>query len=313
MFRKIMLALIFVCASAMAMAASTQPIKIITFLPAGSAPDSALRKIAEQLSVKRNQPVIVDNRPGGGGLVALQVFLNEPKNSLTLFQGDIASVAVSPTLNEVQIPTDELEPLLGFLRANEFLIVNPKIKDLNDLKELIKNKPSYGSWGVGSVPHLLGLEFSEQLGINTTHVPYKEWNQWYIDLSNGELGFSFSSFPSTNKFTKTGKLRYLAVAAPTRDPAFPDVPTIQELTGKKIDSLQPWATIFSRVTLGAEFNQQLAKDIVESYKSVEVQESISAMGFNPAEFLYGDNLNKFLKSEWALNKNLLTKFNIKIK
>ena len=301
---------VFMCCIA---SAATQTIKIITFLPAGAAAEVSLRKIAEEVSIKRNQPIIIENKPGAGGLIAAQAFFAEPKDALTLFQGDVASVAVTPTLNNFQLPMEELVPLLGFIRATPFLVVPSNVKDFNELMTLIKKKPTYGSWGIGSVPHLLGLEFAEQMKIDSTHVLYKEWNQWYVDLSNGELGFSFSTYPSTSKFIKMGKLKFLAIVSPIRDPRFPEVPTFHELTGKKLDYLKPIGTIFSRKSLGTEFNQQIAKYILTAYNTKEVMSQIADQGYDPADFLHGDELNNVLKIEWALNKKLLSDFNIKIK
>lgn len=286
-----------------------RPVKIISFAPVGSGPDNILRKMAETLSGKWKQPVIIDNKPGGNGLIALETFSNEPRDSMSLYLGDISSVVTAPMLYKTNIPTTDLYPVLGILRANMFLIVNPKIKTLTDLIAILKEKPTYGSWGVGSSPHFLGLELAQQLGTTASHVAYRDYGQWFIDVANGELAYSFATVASSNKMIKIGKLNYLAVAAPQRDPAFPNVPTIQELTGKKIDYLRPWAAIYSKSYLSRDVNQQIAKDLTEAFNSIEVQTSLRAMDY-PTGYIESDVLSKFINDETTLYTKLFKDFEV---
>ena len=306
--KKIIALLLFISVTAWS-ATIDRPVKIISFAPAGSGPDSVMRKLAEQLTAKWHQPVIIENKPGGNGQISLEAFVNEPQGSLTLYLGDISSIVLSPLLYKTNTPIGELYPLIGILRANMFMITKPSITNLAELKESLVNKPSYGSWGTGSTPHFLGLELSTQVGIDATHIPYKDYGQWFIDVANGELTYSFATVASANKLVKLGKLQYFAVAAPQRDPAFPNVPTVQELTGKKIDYLRPWAAIYSKPSVPADINKQMEKDITEVFNSPEIQMPLRAMDY-PSTVINGTSLQKFIADEVVMYTKLFKDFDI---
>lgn len=258
-----------------------RPVKIITSLPVGSGPDVITRKVAEQLSIKWKQPVVIENKPGGNGIVALEAFNKEPADGYTILMAGVGEIVTYPLLTRNEKSVAHLEPLIPMMRSEMMIITSPKNKTLDDVKEAFKKKPTMGSWGVASPPHLDGLEMSRYFGVVPTHVPYKDYNQWFIDTSSGEVTWSFATMASAGKLEKAGKLRFIAITGDKRDADYPDVPTIKELTGKKIVDLKPWVAFYINKSAPLVNQKQLVDSLYEAANSKPVVESLTAMTYKP--------------------------------
>src|SRR5919112_1717666 len=159
----------------------TKPVRIITPFPAGSGPDAALRLLGENLTRVWGQQVIVENRPGGNGFIAIEAAKKAPPDGYTLVQMDNSHMAVQPHLYK-KIPYDvtkDFEPVGGIFR-NYFFVVVPsgsKWQNVKDLVDAAKTKPgdlTYGSWFVGSPGHLGAAMLEALTGTKMNHIPYKE-------------------------------------------------------------------------------------------------------------------------------------------
>jgi tripartite-type tricarboxylate transporter receptor subunit TctC len=212
----------------------TRPIRLVVALPPGGAPDYISRLVAERLQGPLGQPVVVENRPGAGGNLAVEAVVRQNPDGYTLLMGDTAQV-----LNQsffVKLPYDvlkDLEPVALVGLQPFVLAVGPKspVRTLNDLITLARAKPgelTYGTAGIGS-PHHFGAEWLKSMtGINIVHVPYKGAAGIMPALISGEISFSIGGMYSTYNQIKGGKLRAIAVTGRERTPVMPDLPTFAE-------------------------------------------------------------------------------------
>lgn len=216
----------------------SKPITLVTPFAAGSGPDVVARAFAERLSKGLGQRVIVENKPGASGFIAIDTVQRAGVDGHTFLQLDSEHLAAVPSLYPQRRfrPFDTLEPVATFFRT-PFLIVVPTDSPWTTMGELIgaaraKNGTlTYGSWGVGSPGHLGGEHLAELTGTKMQHVPFKAASELFTSVGNGDVQWSFGSIASSQATFKYGKVRYLAVAAPKRIAAMPNVPTVAEAGG----------------------------------------------------------------------------------
>nr|WP_157615654.1 tripartite tricarboxylate transporter substrate binding protein [Rhizobacter sp. Root404] len=213
-----------------------RPVTIVTAFAPGSGPDAVLRIVAEKLGKAWNQRVLVENKPGGGGFIAIDAVRRAPADGYTLLQLDSEHLAALPYLYKSKgfETLKVFEPVASLFRT-PFLVAVPadsKIKTVADLVAAAKTGPvSYGSWGIGSPGHLGGEQMEMLTGAEMQHVPFREVSQLFTSVGSGDVGWSFASIPSSQGAYKAGKIRYVAVAAPKRIPQLPEVPTMAEAGG----------------------------------------------------------------------------------
>jgi tripartite-type tricarboxylate transporter receptor subunit TctC len=298
-----------ICFVAVAQPVNT-PKKIITSFPVGSGPDVLARKIAENLSEQWKHPVIVDNRPGANGTIAMDAYLAEPTGqSIYLAPND--NFTSHPILYNTQKYTQSMKVLSPVFKVDLVLIASPEIANWPALLAAAKQNPSIGSWGIGSGGHVAGLEFADYLGVSAVHVPYRDFSQWFIDVSSKQLSYSFSTVASTAKLEKAGKIKYIAFSSNKRDPDYPNVPTLKELIGRNIGS-PVWAAFYIHATTSEATSNKLHLDVQAAIKSAAVQETINALNYrawydSPGEF------DKQVRSDRELFRHASTKFNITVK
>jgi len=215
-----------------------RPVTLVTAFAAGSGPDAVLRLVAEKLGKAWNQRVIVDNKPGGGGFIAIDAARRAAPDGYTLLQLDSEHLAALPYLYKTRgfETLKTFEPVAALFRTPFLVAVasDSRLRTMADLVAAAKAQPgalSFGSWGVGSPGHLGGEQIEMLTGVQMQHVPFREVSQLFTSVGSGEVGWSFASIPSSQGAYKAGKLRYIAIAAPKRIPQLPDVPTVAEAGG----------------------------------------------------------------------------------
>jgi tripartite-type tricarboxylate transporter receptor subunit TctC len=215
-----------------------KPVTLVSAFAPGSGPDAVLRLVAEKLGKAWDQRVLVENRPGGGGFIAIDAAKRAAPDGYTLLQLDSEHLAALPHLYKARNfeTLKTFEPVVSLFRTPFMVAVatDSKWKSMGDLIAAAKAEPgkvSFGSWGVGSPGHLGGEQLEMSSGIEMQHVPYREVSQLFTSVAAGEPAWSFASIPSSQGVYKSGKLRYLAVAAPKRIPQLPEVPTVAEAGG----------------------------------------------------------------------------------
>ena len=267
----------------------TRQVRITTPFPVGSGPEGVLRLVADKLSRKWGQPVVVENRPGGNGFIAIDAFKRGATDGHDLIQLDNVHVSAYPHLFK-KLPYDaarDFELAVPLFRTYFFFTtaVNSKYKTVGDLIADAKANPaklSYGSWSVGNPVHLGSALLEMQAGVDMQHVIYKETSQLYTGVANGELAFAIGTNATAGPLYRAGKLKYLAVAAPQRlSGAFKDVPTVAESGGPKDFEVTGWTTIAAPRSVPPAVAAKIRADVAQALSEPDVKEKFAALGYEP--------------------------------
>lgn len=261
---------------------------VYTAFAVGSGPDAVLRLVAHKLSQQWKQSVTVDNRPGGGGFIAIEAARRAAPDGHTLLQLDSEHLSALPHLYAKRnFQTLQVFDPVAPLFRTPFLIAVPTQstwKNVGDLITAAKKGPgqvSYGSWGVGSPGHLGGEWLDLVAGTQMTHVPYREVSQLFTSVANGDPAWSMASIPSSQGIYKAGKLRYLAVAGPRRIPQMPDVPTMAEAGGPAQIDVNSFVSLLAPKGVPAAVRSQIHADVLKVLQEPEVREKFQTFAFEP--------------------------------
>lgn len=255
-----------------------KPVVIITPFAAGSGPDAVLRAVGDKLSRLWNQRVLIDNRPGGGGFIAIDQARRAAPDGYTLLQLDSEHLSALPHLYKSRHFTtlEHFDPIAPLYR-NPFLLAVSSESKWTQLKDLIgdaKARPGevvYGSWGVGSPAHLGAHQLEAMTGTRMNHAPYREVSQLFTNVATGEIHWSFASIPSSQGVYKAGKIRYLAVAANQRVPQLPDVPTVAEAGGPAGLEVNSFVSILAPKGLPPSIRNKITQDMAKINADPDIQ------------------------------------------
>lgn len=264
----------------------TKPVRIITPFPVGSGPEGVVRLLADKLSKKWGQSVIVENRPGGNGFIAIAAFKSGATDGHDLIQLDNVHLSAYPHLFK-KLPYDpkaDFDPILPLFKTYFFFTVatNSKYKTINDLIADAKANPgklNYGSWSVGNPAHLGAALFESVSGTEMQHVLFKETSQLYTSVANGELQFALGTNATSGALQRAGKIRFLAVAAPRRIQAFPDVQTVTEQGGPAGFEVSGWTAIAAPRGLPKAVTDKIQRDVAEALGAADIKEKYVTFGY----------------------------------
>lgn len=259
---------------------------IVPFAPGGGT-DIVARMLAQKLNLAFKQPVVVDNRAGGGGLVGAEIAVRPTPDGYTvvMMSGSYATNAATHKLS--YDPVSDVQPL-GLIGDTAFVVaVHPSVqaKTIKDLVALAKAKPgwlNYGSSGAGGPAHLAGELFDIVAGTRMTHVPYKGTGLALNDLLGGQIQLIFGSAPSTIPLVKSGQLRALAVTTTKRSAAMPDFPTVAE-AGMPGDEVVLWYGVLGSKALPASIVQRWNTEIRNATKVPDMRERLLSEGSDIAD------------------------------
>jgi tripartite-type tricarboxylate transporter receptor subunit TctC len=213
----------------------TKPLRVIILVVPGGGADITSRAVGQKLTESLGQQVIVDNRPGGNGIVGMEIAARSNPDGYTLVLGTIGPVAVNPSLYR-KLPYDsvaDFDPVARAVSALNVLVVHPSVpaKSVKELIAYAKANPgklTYGSSGVGFADHLAGELFNTLAGVKMVHVPYKGGAPAMLDLVGGNVQLIFATVSTAIGSIKAGKIRPLGITFAKRVSEFPDWPTIAE-------------------------------------------------------------------------------------
>jgi tripartite-type tricarboxylate transporter receptor subunit TctC len=240
------------CLSVSAQSFPAKPITIVVPTSAGGANDAMARILAQGLSQKLGQAVIVENKPGGNGAIACEYVARSSPDGYTILFGYIATHAINPALKKLKYdPIKDFEPIGSIAISQSLLVVNPDlpVKTTKDLIAYLKTKPGslgYGSAGRGTAPHLAGELFELNTGTSMVHVPYKGSSPAIVDLMGGTLQVMFPSVFTAIPYIRTGKLKALGVAGEKRLNVLPNLPTLSE-QGIPNMNVSQWYALFAPI------------------------------------------------------------------
>lgn len=266
----------------------TKPVTIVTPFAAGSGPDAVLRLVSDKLGKLWNQRVTIDNKPGGGGFIAIDAARRAAPDGYTLIQFDSEHIAALPHLYKSKnfVTLQHFDPVASLFRTPFFVAVSSQSK-WNSMKDLIaeaKAKPgqiTYGSWGVGSPGHLGGQQLDALAGLQMNHAPYREVSQLYANVGTGDVPWAFASIPSSQGIYKAGKLKYIAVAATKRVPQMPDVPTMAESGGPAGLEVNSFVSLLAPKGVPEAVKKKINADVAKAIADPEIRARFDTFAFEP--------------------------------
>jgi tripartite-type tricarboxylate transporter receptor subunit TctC len=277
-----------------AQAYPTKPIKLIVPWPAGGGVDTAARIIAEPLAQRLGQAVVVENRPGAAGNIGTALAAREKPDGYTLLMASLSPHAVNPHLYDKLgfEPIKDFAPIALVYTVPSFLVV-PAASPANTAQELValaKAKPgklNFGSGGPGSSQHLFGVMFNLATRIDVVHVSYKGTAPAETALLAGHVDFMLDP-PTCLPFVTAGRMKALAVAAPKRNPALPNIPTLDELGIPGVHTLTYYG-VAAPANTPKEIVTRLNAEINAILRTEEVKSRLTKMAaepgtLTPAEF-----------------------------
>jgi len=271
-----------------------RPIRLIVPFAPGGGTDLTARAIALKLTEAWGKSVVVDNRAGANGTIAVDIATKSPPDGYTLTMIS-SSHAVNSSLYK-NLPYDlarDLAPITQATSQPYALVVHPSVpaRTVKDLIALTKTKPdglTYGSSGLGGLSHLSGALFASLANIKLVHVPYKGGNPALNDVIAGQIQMLFSTLLQADTQLKAGRVRALAVTTKKRSPAAPDLPTMQE-AGVAGYEVAGWYGVLAPAKTPPALIDKLNAEIIRGLKSPDVQSKLAAdgseaVGSTPAEF-----------------------------
>jgi tripartite-type tricarboxylate transporter receptor subunit TctC len=272
---------------AQAQAWPTRTLRFIVPFAPGGGNDTVARAIAAQISGPLGQQVVVDNRPGAGGVIGAEAAARAPANGYTLFLGGVGSHAVNPSLMP-NLPYDAVKdfaPVSLIASAPSVVVVanSVNVRNIAELTALLKANPgkyNYATNGNGSSSHLATLLYESLAGVKMVHVPYKGFAPALTDILGGQIQVMFNSIVALVPQIKAGKVRALAVSSRSRSPLMPDLPTLAEagVTGYEAGS---WYGILVPAATPRLVVQLLNAEVVRAVKTAEVRERLAGEGAEP--------------------------------
>jgi tripartite-type tricarboxylate transporter receptor subunit TctC len=276
-------ALALLSASAFAQQFPSKPIRIITPVIAGSAPDLRVRSVAPKVAEALGQPVVVDNRPGANGAIGAREAAKAAPDGYTLFNANINNV-----MNDLLAPDPscrlnyELVAITDLALAPLIMVVNPSVQasSLREYIALAKSKPkglTYATGGSGSVIQLLAERIKAAAGIDVVEIPYKSLGADLPNLLAGHVDTGFNVFLTLGPHIRSGKLRALAVTGRRRLSALPEIPTMAE-AGLPGMEATVWNGIFSPAGTPRPVVALLQENLARALNSPDVREQTAASG-----------------------------------
>ncbi len=292
--KTVLATVLMVCASAVsAQVFPSKPLRIVVPFPGGIA-DTLSRMISPRMGEALGQPVLVENKPGGGGQIGALDVIRAPADGHTIFLGHIGTHAVNPhVFAKLNYDPGDLKPVTLLITVPNLLVVHPAVPVAN-VRELIayaKAKPgalSYASPGSGSSGHLAAELFKSLAGVDLVHVPYKGAAPALQDLMGGQVQVLFDTLAQALPQARAGKVRALAVTTLERQPVAPEMPTMAE-QGFPGWETGPWFGLFLRAGTAGDILKKINSEAVKALNAPEVRERLRAQGANvvgnsPEEF-----------------------------
>ena len=282
----------------------SKPIRIIVPVATGGIADYYSRVIGAKLTEAWGQPVLVENRPGGGGNIGSDIVAKSPADGYTMVMGFVGSHAVNPFLikNMPYDPQRDFVPVAMAIEAEGMLAVHPStpVRTVADLIALARAQPgklSYASGGVGTSSHLAGELFKSMTGTDIVHIPYKGNAPAITDLIGGQTQLTFATMPTVIPHVRAGKLRGVAVIGSTRSAAAPELPTIAE-AGVPGFSVNNWIGLFAPAGTPAEIVRKVNAEVMRVMRLPEVTRRMEVEGerFTPNS---PEEFAQFVRSEVA--------------
>lgn len=261
-----------------------QQIRFVVPYPPGGASDVTARLLGAKLTEALHQSVVVDNRPGANGIIALENVAKSEPDGYTLLMANLGPNAINAAIYS-KLPFDPIKdftPIMLTTIVPLVVLVNPDLP-IHSMKDLIAqakaapNKLSFASAGTGAANHLAGEMMKSMAGIQMLHVPYKGDSPSIQDVIAGNVSMMFPTLIGGMPLVKAGKLRPIAVTSAKRTPALPDLPTVAESGIPNFEAVS-WGGVMGPAGMSPEIVQRINAELVKILKMPDVQEKLAGLG-----------------------------------
>ncbi len=272
-----------------------KPVRIVVPFAAGNTLDAALRQVAEVFKVNTGQQLVVDNKPGGAGIIAAQNVMAAPPDGYTLLLTNTSMLTINPhTFSKLPYdPEKSFKPVTNFLGSAMVMAVHASVP-ANNVKEFVAwakanpGKVSYASFTAGNSSHFAGVILNQRAGIDMTHVPFNGTPPAVQNLVGGQVNAAFLPLLAVKPHMDSGKVKVLAVTSPQRSALMPNVATFREQGYPDLD-IYIWAAIAAPAGTPDPIIARLNTEFVRALKSQEIRDKWRAMDFEtlpstPEEF-----------------------------
>lgn len=280
-----------------------RPIRVIVPLPPGSASDFLARTLSVPLTELYGQQVVVDNRPGAGGLIGSSILSKSTADGYTY-----AMVAPPHTVGALLQKNPPYHPIRDFTMVTEvasipnILAVTPNLpaKNVRELVALLKTDPAkynYASLGIGTLAHIAGEIFNQAAGVRTTHVPFKVVPDAFGETISGRVHYLVFTVPTVGAMVRDGRLRPLAVTSVKRNPAFPNIPSIVE-EGLPAAQSDGWFGLLGPAGVPKRVVAQVAGDVKKIISQPRIRETFEKQGAEAAVDSGPEAYDRLMKAEY---------------
>jgi tripartite-type tricarboxylate transporter receptor subunit TctC len=291
-------------------------VRIVVPYPAGGGVDGMARALGESLSQIWKQPVIIENKPGASTMIGGEFVARSPADGYTLFLTSDSSITSNPFLfpNAKFDPVKDFAPITQLIELNQLVVLNPSVP-ANSLKELValskekKGALNYGSYGVGSQPHLLFEMLRAQGGAEIMQIPYRGIAPAITATIAGDVQMTLGGWSVTAGHIKAGKLKAIAISKKERQKDLPDVPTLKEAGFPDIDP-QSWFGLFAPAGTPKPVIERIQQDVAKVYQEAAFQKRLQTLAFEPVAST-PDAFAKFIAEDLAYKKKLIETTGIK--
>jgi len=289
--KRAMIALIQVYAlcgptSALSQQYPVKPIRFIVTFPPGGTVDITARIVQPRLSESFGQPIVIDNRGGAGGVVGTEMAAKSAPDGYT-FLFTLSSHTINPLLYKLRYDVErDFAPVSLLVSVPQLIAAHPNApaKTLRELVAAAKERPgvySYASPGTGTPGHIAAELLKQRTGINIVHVPYKGGGPAVADTIAGQIPFLFLTAPAALSFTRSGKLRALAVTTRKRTPTAPEIPTVAQELNLPDYEVDSWVAIFAPAKTPAAIVARMQKEVARAVHLPEVKQKLLDQGADP--------------------------------
>ncbi|SAI70892.1 lipoprotein [Bordetella ansorpii] len=292
-----------------------KPVRVIVPFTAGGATDSIARAVSQRLGAIWKQSVVVENKPGAGGLVGAESVARADPDGYTLLLASGSMFTVNPFIYSTLPYSLKDFALISNVATGPMVVaVNPRlpVKDLQGLVDYVKQRPgkvNFGSAGVGTQTHMAAEQLADVAGLNAIHVPYKGESAAYADLMAGHIDFVVGNIAALAPLVSSGRVRGLAVTGATRSAMLPDLPTAAEAGLPKLHS-QGWFALMAPAATPKDVVARIQHDVGQALANADTRKALEAQGSSAAPSS-PQQLAQTISTESVMWKAVVSRRNLK--